>query len=907
MKLEKFSHIIKRFKDLTTLGVANVSATAIGGIFWFIVASLVGESHYGQISYIIAIAGIAGVLSMLGSGSTIIVYTAKGEKILAHLSLWIISSSIVASIVIFFLVHDIGATLYVIGYAIFTLAISELLGKKLYQDYSKYIITQRILMAGLGIAFYYILGYQGIILGISLSFFPYLLRLYNVLRESKIDFSVLRSKRDFMVNSYALDLSRTFSTSIDKLIIVPLFGFAVLGNYQLGIQFFTLLTLIPSAAYQYILPQDAAGDSNKKLKKILVVSSILIAFLGIALSPIVLPEFFPKFSKATQVTEIISVGVIPFTINTIFISKFLGSLKNRIVVIGSLIYLVAMVSGIVFLGQPFGIKGVAGGYVLGITAEAVYLIIVNKLINKSTGIDTEHEKPLKIGLDFFIKNPWITLLIIGVTTILLRLYFLPKSIPLTLDALQYFWYANDISILHHFPSWAIDHNGWPAFLSIFFSVFHSHSFLDYMNLQRIVTVAISTLTIIPVYLLCKRFVSIPYALLGATIFAFEPRIIQNSLLGITDPLYIFLVTFSIVLFLSSEKRFLFGSFALASLATLVRTEGLVLFLVLSIMFFVRHRKEGKVIAKYALAALIFVLVLLPMIEVRIQTSGHDFITSRITGEIGSLSPSEKNSKSNILSNSIKTLENPIKFLGWSMIPIFIFFVPVGAYLIFKNRNHDTWTIIIAIIVMGMLAFYALAKFPDTRYLYPLYPLFCVLSILSAKFYANKFHNQKMFLIFLLGGILLATGTFLALKNPVNIEQEKEALSIAQLVSNETVVIDLHNTVAKYVPVVEMEQQKFPTLSDSIVHKTKFFPTLGFNSMEEYITFAKENEVKWMVLDGSNRDVVLNDVFYHEEKYPYLIKIYDSLDHGYKYHLKIYKINYDAFNSLLKIYIKDTSG
>lgn len=897
-KLEKISNIINRFKDLTALGIANITATAIGGIFWFFVASLIGETYYGQVSYIIAIASIAGVFSTLGSSNTIIVFTAKGEKILAHVSLLVISSSIVASIIVFFILHDLGAGLYVLGYAIFSLTTAEILGKKMYQDYSKYTITQRILMAGLGVAFYYILGYQGIILGISLSFFPYLIRLFRGFRELKIDFSVLKSKRNFILNSYALDLSRMFSGSTDKLIIAPMFGFAVLGNYQLGIQFFTLLTLIPSAAYQYILPQDASGQSNIKLKKILIIISIVIAVLGIFLSPIILPEFFPKFSKAIQVTQIISIAVIPFTINAIFISKFLGSLKNRIVLIGSLIYIIALVSGIVFLGKPFGIKGVAAGYVLGITAEAVYMIVANKLINKPIEKTAKNEESFKKEFDFLIKNSWLFLLIIGIVAILLRLYFLPKSLPLTLDALNYFWYANDISILGHLPNWPIDHNGWPAFLSVFFSAFHLHNFLDYMNLQRVVTIMISTLTIIPVYLLCKRFLGRSYALLGAALFAFEPRIIQNSVLGITDPLYIFLVTLSIVMFLSKDKRIVFASFAIAALATLIRTEGLALFLVLSIMFFVREKKERKIIAKYALAVIIFTLVLLPMVELRLETSGHDYLTGRVTGEIGSISSqSENNSKSNIVVYFIKGLENPIKFLGWSMIPIWLFFVPVGAYLIFKKRNPDTLTIIVGIIVISIPAFYALSKFSDTRYLYPLYPLFCVLAIFAAKSYLSKFKNPRLLLVLLTGGILIASIGFTSFKS-TDIVHEKESLSLAYYVDNMTSGINPYMPESKYLPIPEISKQNFPILSTMVPTSPKIIPTDGFLTIDDYIAKNKDQGLTNLVLDGSNNSPeFLNDVFFHEEKYPYLEKIFDSTEHGYKYHLKIFRINYNKFESL----------
>src|SRR3989304_6244168 len=99
-----------------------------------------------------------------------------------------------------------------------------------------------------------------------------------------------------MMNSYVLDLSRTFSGQTDKLIVAPMLGFALLGNYQLGIQFFSLLILLPSIVFQYILPHDASGNPNRKLKKITILVSIFLAILGISLSPIVLPVLFPKFT-----------------------------------------------------------------------------------------------------------------------------------------------------------------------------------------------------------------------------------------------------------------------------------------------------------------------------------------------------------------------------------------------------------------------------------------------------------------------------------------------------------------------------------------------------------------------------------------------------------------------------------
>ncbi len=127
--------------------------------------------------------------------------------------------------------------------------------------------------------------------------------------------------------------------------------------------------------------------------------------------------------------------------------------------------------------------------------------------------------------------------------LILRMYYLPIEIPITLDGLLYFWYANDVSLLGSLPlDYTPANNGWPIFLSFFFQMIDSDNFMDYMVLQRLVTVTLSILTIIPLYFLCRKFFSEKFALIGSAIFAFEPRIIQNSVLVVTETLFILLVT-----------------------------------------------------------------------------------------------------------------------------------------------------------------------------------------------------------------------------------------------------------------------------------------------------------------------------------------------------------------------------
>lgn len=380
--LKKLKESFYRFKDLISIGIANLVSTAISAVFWLYIASLLGAESYGELSYLIAIAGVASVISLVGSANTLTVYTAKEVKIQATVYFIVIISSIITSIVTFVLFNNIGISFYVIGYVIFGLATSEILGRKMYSDYSKYIITQRISMVVLSIGLYYIIGPSGIILGMAFAFFPYLFRIYKGFKETRIEFMQIKPRLGFMINSYLLDLSRAFSGYADKLIIAPLFGFAILGNYYLAIQLLSILSLIPSIVYQYILPRDASGLSNQYLKKLTIILSVVLAIVGMIFGPIVLPMFFPKFTDAIDIVRMVSLTVIPITVNMMYISKFIGNEKSRVVLIGSGIYIISLITSIVIFGNSFGVMGMASSLVIATSSEAVYLVAIDKFLNK---------------------------------------------------------------------------------------------------------------------------------------------------------------------------------------------------------------------------------------------------------------------------------------------------------------------------------------------------------------------------------------------------------------------------------------------------------------------------------------------------------------------------------------------
>jgi O-antigen/teichoic acid export membrane protein len=371
-----------RFKDLTTLGFASVASTAISGIFWLFIASLLGTEHYGEVSYLIAISYVALAICSIGGSNTILVYSAKEVKIQSPIYFITTISSIVAAGILFLIIHNVETSLLVITSSMFSIATAEIIGRKFYLKYSKYILLQRILFVGMAIGIYYVIGPYGIILGLAISYLPFLIPVYKGLLKFDMNFSVLRQRSRFLVNSYFLDLSRTFSGQTDKLFVAPLFGFAILGNYQLGVQFLTLLTTLPGIVYSYVLPHDASGNPNKRLKKTIIIISIILAALGSLLGPIIMSLLFPKFTSAADVIQIISFAVIPTTINYMYISKFLGSENNKIVVMSSGIYVLVQVTGIFMLGHLFGIRGVTSAFVLAASAESLFLFIMDRFSRK---------------------------------------------------------------------------------------------------------------------------------------------------------------------------------------------------------------------------------------------------------------------------------------------------------------------------------------------------------------------------------------------------------------------------------------------------------------------------------------------------------------------------------------------
>ena len=546
------------------------------------------------------------------------------------------------------------------------------------------------------------------------------------------------------------------------------------------------------------------------------------------------------------------------------------------------------------------------------------------------------------------KKPIVFLALIALSGLLLRLVYFPYDVPLFNDSQGYFWYAIDMSILNQLPpGHSIVNNGWPSFLSIIFQLMDSNNLIDYHNVQRFVGVVFSVATIFPVYLLCSRYFKKSYSLLGAALFVFEPRLILNSFLGTPESVYIFLMATLLFLFLSNNFKKIYLAFAIIALLALVRYEGLLMIVPTTVIFFVRFRKQKKDLIKYIICISILILILLPMAYLRNETMGQDGFT-------GTFSAGPEHYQESIQKNSSTLADflyiggtNLIKFIGWAQIPSFIIFVPLGIIFIFKKMDYKKSTIIFAIVIMLIPAFYAYSReFQETKYLYVLYPIFCVLACFTFKIFLEKFHKRNLIFCLIIVGIILSSIVFVGWKSIDN-DHYRETYEILTEIGQKEMKINkelwTYGGELTYFSWARVQNaDEFPILNKELpankitwtpldrsagapewneqteqwevdideldirIKESVEYHNPQINNLRDYFQVLEKQKITHLLLDEINNTPLINaelklhlkDVFNHENKYPFLVKEYDSRENGFNYHVKLFEIDYDLYHELI---------
>ncbi len=371
-----------KLREISSIGSADIIGAGLTSIFWFVIASQISPEKFGELFYFIGIAGTAAAFVLIGAQSTITVYSSKNIKIESTLYFLSLLLGLVASFIVMIIFYRIDIIFLLFGYVINTLAMGELLGKKSFLSYSKHTLIQKALTLGLGLLFFLIFGMDGIIFALSISYVFFTIVIYNRFKQTKIDFNLLKNRTTFIVNNYVIEVLTKLNSHLNKFIIVPLLGFGVLGNFSLAIQLVTVGLTFTMIIFKYTIPYDAQGTENKQLKKITLLVSIGISFLGIMITPAIVPVFFPEYLEVIDVIRIISFSIVPMTITKLFTSKLLGQENSKRILLSKIVSLITFISAIVILGPPYGIIGISIGYLLSTIVESICLIPNIKAVKK---------------------------------------------------------------------------------------------------------------------------------------------------------------------------------------------------------------------------------------------------------------------------------------------------------------------------------------------------------------------------------------------------------------------------------------------------------------------------------------------------------------------------------------------
>ena len=488
------------------------------------------------------------------------------------------------------------------------------------------------------------------------------------------------------------------------------------------------------------------------------------------------------------------------------------------------------------------------------------------------------------------------LIIIIIVGFIIRINYLPDNIPLTLDAFRYFLLGTDISILGNLPvDYDKANSGWPLFLSVIFQTFRSENYLDYMTLQRMCSIIFSLLAVIPMYFLAKKFFRQEIAMVGACFFLFSPYLIENSLLGITDSLFIFLIVSFLSLFFSDKKTSIICSFFVLGISSLVRYESLLLIIPTTIIFLAKYRSNISFRKFYWIGLALFFLAIIPMALWKIQMGIPDGFTSHLLAGADVVINQGSIYSETTKFNLVLGIMNLPKFIGISLLPICFIFVPYSIISLIKKENNNFRYLIFLGIFSLIPALYAYSRgFEDTRYVFAVLPILIIASLFLIEKIILKIKKTDVITFGFIILIIISSVIFFNYIQP-DYEYETDSVEVARFVSGLPGTINGYGPETYYVEVMDLEDKKFPILSSEINFQKKVIRLQG-ETINEIIQDAKDKGLSYLAVTsaGQNDNQILSKIYHEEYNYPYLKKIYDSKNYGFKFNIKIFEINYNEF-------------
>ena len=533
------------------------------------------------------------------------------------------------------------------------------------------------------------------------------------------------------------------------------------------------------------------------------------------------------------------------------------------------------------------------------------------------------------------------LLVISFISIILKLYLIDFSFPVSSDALGYLLmsisYTND-----DYSQISYRGSGWPLFVSMFYQFLDTNKLEIYSNLIRIVSLGISTLTIPLMFLVSRKFFNQKYSLVCASLFAFEPHLNRNAGLGLSEPIFIAVVLLSFLFILNKNSKLIIPSLLFSGLAWWIKLDGFFIFFIITIIYFVTYKGKTNLKRNYLVGLIIFLIVISPMLMQKQEQFGNPFYS--YYGDVMFAGNYEKllaeNTKYNYPTASdyiqefgiqsfidnyiLKGIYNIFNLLSKLSFPYLFILIPFGIIFSFRAFDQNSQYIkanwLFLILASGSMII-TLSVVDERRYLFYLLPFLIFFSVIPVQrvteYGLNTFSfSRKQKNIFLI--IVISIALSLSVYFTTNLYQNPDPfLENERLQLSNFMVKNLDGKIQRdFSPNMQYITYHFITLSPksfteysnskgtdefSESHKLERIFVSG-NSISELVSNGEKYELRYIFAYESQNNFhpFLDALYADDNKYPFLTKIFDSKAHDFKkIQVKLFEIDYKKFHEYNK--------
>lgn len=446
---------------------------------------------------------------------------------------------------------------------------------------------------------------------------------------------------------------------------------------------------------------------------------------------------------------------------------------------------------------------------------------------------------------------------------------------------------------------------WPLILSGFFSVLHFEELINYMNIIRIVSITISCITIFVIFKIGKKFVNEKYALFIAALFAFDPSLIQNSVLGIREPIFILLGLIAFYYGIHKNEKFLLLAFLFSALAFDTRINGIAIPIFLSIFIIMRFKSIKKIMKWLILGIGIFLVVSFPHIILPLEQGSVPFVLyisdAISTINEGNLSPSTYNESAEDGQSIIVTsIIREIMHLVRISLPLTWILAIIGLFSWVKTRDIKFYSVIASLCIIFIIAFPMYFQSAEYRNLLLGSPLLFLLAGVGLEKNLEKLKFKKTILVTLIIVLFVSSLFVINLldnKDKINIiERENVARTIIQEFSGRFMG-DLFVNISHNIP--DVQHGGVDGTSDTLYYNNDISITIQntpVSTMEFLMNESKRLQVDYLVIDNKidNRYPIFEEIFDNEKNFPHLEKEYEYFSQKTEFQVKVFKINYNNY-------------